>query len=100
MIFKPCRAPHLIRPTFFRFHLIFSNMSLNDTNGKAPVQERQQQPRDMNRGLVKVQPARLDDLQPRYASTIQHEQENSDAHGWYAKLSKRACLKTSNRVHN
>lgn len=75
-------------------------MSLNDTNGKAPVQEPQQHTRQSNRGLVKVQPARLDDLQPRYASTIQHEQENSDAHGWYARMSKCSFRKTENRVHN
>jgi len=37
-------------------------------------------------GLVNVQPARLADLQPRYAATIQHDDDNPDAHGWYAQL--------------
>jgi len=61
------------------------------TNGastsKAPVEEPQRHARD-DRHLVKVQPARLDDLQPRYASTIQHDQDNPEAHGWYATMSK------------
>jgi hypothetical protein len=38
---------------------------------------------------VNVQPARLGDLQPRYAATIQHDDDNPDAHSWYAQLSKR-----------
>ncbi|KAL1857149.1 hypothetical protein Plec18167_004624 [Paecilomyces lecythidis] len=36
--------------------------------------------------VVKVQPARLDDLQPRYAQRIQHSEENPEAHGWYAGM--------------
>jgi hypothetical protein len=47
-------------------------------NGKAT-----QQPH----GLVEVQPPRLSDLQPRYASTIQHDDSNPEAHGWYASFS-------------
>lgn len=71
-------------------------MSVNGaSNGKAPAQEPQQSHRP-ERGLVKVQPARLDDLQPRYASKIQHEQENSEAHGWYARLSK--CFGPGNQT--
>jgi hypothetical protein len=31
----------------------------------------------------------LRDLQPRYAATIQHDDDNPDAHSWYAQLSKR-----------
>ncbi|QKX57340.1 uncharacterized protein TRUGW13939_04452 [Talaromyces rugulosus] len=34
--------------------------------------------------LVQVQPARVEDLQPRYAQQIQHSDDNPDAHGWYA----------------
>ncbi|KAJ6115630.1 hypothetical protein N7523_006047 [Penicillium sp. IBT 18751x] len=64
-------------------------MSVNGTNGagtsKAPVGEPERHPQH-DRGLVKVQPARLDDLQPRYASTIQHDQDNPEAHGWYARM--------------
>lgn len=40
--------------------------------------------------VVKVQPARLDDLQPRYAQRIQHSEENPEAHGWYAGMSELA----------
>ncbi|PKY08480.1 stomatin family protein [Aspergillus campestris IBT 28561] len=50
-------------------------------NGKAPVRSA-----DPRTGLVNVQPARLDDLQPKYAQRIQHEEDNSAAHGWYAGL--------------
>lgn len=53
-------------------------------NGKAPARPAQQS----NSGIVNVQPARLDDLQPKYAQRIQHEEDNSAAHGWYAGLSK------------
>lgn len=62
-------------------------MSVNGAStSKAPVNEPQHD-HHPGRGLVKVQPARLEDLQPRYASTIQHDQENPEAHGWYSKLS-------------
>ncbi|KAL5049245.1 hypothetical protein BDW71DRAFT_166848 [Aspergillus fruticulosus] len=37
-------------------------------------------------GLVEVQPPRLSDLQPRYASTIEHDDSNPEAHGWYASF--------------
>ena len=63
-------------------------MSVNGTSSaKAPVRDPQQSSR-ADRGLVKVQPARLADLQPRYASTIQHDEENPEAHGWYARMSR------------
>jgi hypothetical protein len=62
-------------------------MSVNGAStSKAPVNQSEDRA-GHHRGLVKVQPARLEDLQPRYASTIQHEEENSEAHGWYARLS-------------
>lgn len=62
-------------------------MSVNGAStGKAPVQDPQSSRHDEN-GLVKVQPARLQDLQPRYASKIEHDEDNPDAHGWYAQLS-------------
>ncbi|KAJ5692929.1 hypothetical protein N7462_002352 [Penicillium macrosclerotiorum] len=63
-------------------------MSVNGaSNSKAPLQEHDNPNVARNgHGLVKVQPARLDDLQPRYASTIQHDQDNPEAHGWYARL--------------
>jgi hypothetical protein len=37
--------------------------------------------------LVNVQPARMGDLQPKYAARIQHDDDNPDAHGWYAAMS-------------
>lgn len=62
-------------------------MSVNGAStSKAPANEPEIAARH-NPGLVKVQPARLEDLQPRYASTIQHDEENPEAHGWYARLS-------------
>jgi hypothetical protein len=38
--------------------------------------------------LVNVQPARMGDLQPKYAARIEHDDDNPDAHGWYAGMSK------------
>ncbi|KAL4931113.1 slipin family protein [Aspergillus undulatus] len=48
-------------------------------NGKAPAHH-------PAHGLVDVQPPRLSDLQPKYASVIQHDGNNPDAHGWYASF--------------
>lgn len=59
-----------------------------DVNGKAPVQPPTNPARAPGAGLVNVQPARLDDLQPKYAQQIQHGEDNPDAHGWYASFSK------------
>lgn len=63
-------------------------MDVNGANGsKAPAQAPETAPRQtQHHGLVKVQPARLADLQPRYASTIEHDSENPDAHGWYSQM--------------
>jgi hypothetical protein len=44
--------------------------------------------RSQNNGTVKVQPARLEDLQPAYAQTLQHDSDNPAAHGWYASMSE------------
>lgn len=57
-----------------------------DVNGKAPAQPSgsHQNPS----GLVHVQPARLGDLQPKYAQRLEHNDDNPDAHGWYAGLSE------------
>lgn len=65
-------------------------MDVNGANsGKAPALAPETAPRQtQHHGLVKVQPARLADLQPRYASTIEHDSENPDAHGWYSQMSK------------
>jgi hypothetical protein len=49
-------------------------------NGKAPLS-------NPAGGLVNVQPPRLSDLQPKYASVIQHDDNNPEAHGWYASFS-------------
>ncbi|KAL4809970.1 hypothetical protein BDV18DRAFT_130004 [Aspergillus unguis] len=37
-------------------------------------------------GLVDVQPPRLSDLQPKYASAIQYDESSPEAHGWYASF--------------
>ncbi|GAM39674.1 hypothetical protein TCE0_034f11411 [Talaromyces pinophilus] len=51
-------------------------------NGKAP-----QTPGNVPAAsLVQVQPARVEDLQPRYAQQIKHDDDNPDAHGWYASM--------------
>lgn len=52
-------------------------------NGKAPAISPDHRSR---RDLVQVQPARLEDLQPKYAQTITHDHENPDAHSWYASF--------------
>lgn len=62
-------------------------MSANGTsNGKAPAE----QPHIPQDRLINVQPARPDDLQPKYAAKIDHDDDNPDAHGWYAGFSKLA----------
>lgn len=38
--------------------------------------------------VVSVQPARAEDLQPRYAQVIPQTADNPVAHGWYSALSK------------
>lgn len=59
-------------------------MSVNGaSNGKAPA-EQPQTPRDH---LINVQPPRMSELQPKYAQRIQHDDDNPDAHGWYAGFS-------------
>ncbi|OGM39347.1 stomatin family protein [Aspergillus bombycis] len=62
-------------------------MSAEDSvvNGKAPAQPGSHQDRGHS-GLVSVQPARLADLQPKYAQKLDHDAENAEAHGWYAGL--------------
>lgn len=38
--------------------------------------------------LINVQPPRREDLQPRYAQTLQGESEDAATHGWYGSMSK------------
>lgn len=52
-------------------------------NGKAPAHPH----RSPDHPLVEVQPPRLSDLQPKYASVIQHDDSSPEAHGWYASFS-------------
>ncbi|KAJ5647946.1 stomatin family protein [Penicillium lividum] len=63
-------------------------MSVNGATGKAPALDPEPAtvPHRGAHGLVKVQPARLSDLQPKYAAVIQHDVENPDAHGWYSQM--------------
>lgn len=44
--------------------------------------------RPSNNGLVTVQPARLEDLQPSYAQVLKHPDGDANVHGWYASMSK------------
>ncbi|DAA78247.1 TPA_exp: Uncharacterized protein A8136_4223 [Trichophyton benhamiae CBS 112371] len=66
-------------------------------NGKAPEAEREPQHQQQEAGpeasgvgfrphhdLISVQPARLDDLQPRYAQVLLPDEENPAAHSWYS----------------
>ncbi|KAJ5888560.1 hypothetical protein N7495_008601 [Penicillium taxi] len=65
-------------------------MSVNGSNSKAVLTDDLGPPHlqrlHPDHGLVNVQPARLDDLQPRYAANIQHDTDNPDAHGWYSSM--------------
>jgi hypothetical protein len=58
------------------------------SNGKAPVADTNSVGFRPSHGVVKVQPARLEDLQPKYAQRIQHSEDNPEAHGWYAGMSE------------
>jgi hypothetical protein len=58
-------------------------MSVNGaSNSKAP------EPQSPRQHMINVQPARMNELQPKYAQHIQHDDDNPDAHGWYAGFSK------------
>ena len=48
--------------------------------------------RPQKSGTVKVQPARLEDLQTAYAQTLEHDSDNPTAHGWYASMSELASF--------
>lgn len=61
-------------------------MSANGANtGKAPAPNHGH---GAHQPLVNVQPFHMSDLQPKYAHQIDHEDDNPDAHGWYAGLSE------------
>lgn len=60
--------------------------SLSPTTGKAPAHPTDHAQTHTSR-LVNVQAACLADLQPRYAQSLEHDEENPEAHGWYAGLS-------------
>ncbi|KAM5435207.1 hypothetical protein MferCBS31731_006348 [Microsporum ferrugineum] len=67
-------------------------------NGKAPAiqrdpqQQQQGEPEASGVGfrphhdLISVQPARLDDLQPRYAQVLRPDEDNPAAHSWYSSF--------------
>lgn len=61
-----------------------------NVNGKAPAQPTGSQHPHRQGQLVNVQPARLGDLQPKYAQQIDHDGDDTAAHGWYGSFSK--CL--------
>jgi len=57
------------------------------TNGKAP--EQPEASTDIGfrpQPLVKVQPARLEDLQPSYAQVMRHDEGTDAGHSWYASM--------------
>ena len=56
-------------------------------NGKAPA-EQTSSSRNAQGQLVSVQPARVSDLQPKYAQQISHDGDDTAAHGWYGSFSK------------
>lgn len=56
------------------------------TSGTGFKPQQQQQPQQQN-GMVKVQPARLDDLQPSYARVLSPETV-APAHSWYSSMSR------------
>jgi hypothetical protein len=59
------------------------------TNGHVASGKAAQPPiQQLPSSLVLVQPARAEDLQPSYAQQIKHNQDNPDAHSWYASFSK------------
>jgi hypothetical protein len=115
LLFKPCSSP-LVRISIFHHSCTPSSLELSSldsidslhphrsiipnllstlhseimsvnggSTGKASVHGPSS---SRHQGLVNVQPARLGDLQPRYAARIQHDDDNPDAHGWYAQMSK------------
>lgn len=58
-----------------------------DVNGKGPARTPEHRLPPIE-GLVKVQPARKEDLQPSYAQQIQHDVDDAASHGWYASFSE------------
>lgn len=60
-------------------------MSVNGAGtSKAPAPHRG----GTHQPLVDVQPFHISDLQPKYAHQIDHDDDNPDAHGWYAGMSE------------
>lgn len=61
-------------------------------NGKAPAPASGFKPSAggpgaSNGGIIKVQPPRREDLQPAYAQTLQGDNDDAAAHGWYGSMS-------------
>ncbi|KAI4216364.1 MAG: hypothetical protein LQ351_001374 [Letrouitia transgressa] len=60
-------------------------------NGKAPAPASGFKPSAggpgaSNGGIIKVQPPRREDLQPAYAQTLQGDNDDAAAHGWYGSM--------------
>jgi hypothetical protein len=60
-----------------------ASTGLASTNGKAPAANPERR-----EPLINVQPPRLEELQPKYAQHIDHDQDNPETHGWYASFSR------------
>lgn len=61
-----------------------------NANGKAPAERSGLPPSHHHTGTVKVQPASVSDLQPKYAQQLKYDTDQAAEHSWYASLSK--CL--------
>lgn len=59
-----------------------------NTNSKAPVEQSDHLATHHRGGAVQVQPARVSDLQPKYAQQLDYDSDQSAEHTWYASLSK------------
>lgn len=60
-----------------------------DLNGKSPARTPERRLKNVgNEMLVKVQPARVEDLQPKYAQQLRHEGDDTASHGWYSSFSE------------
>ena len=104
-LLKTLRFPLLVFVLYLTFSCSFRSISLvnllhtpeicplTDKPWKSPAQDSPSTPRHHHdRSLINVQPARMGDLQPKYAARIQHDDDNPDAHGWYAGMSKFALI--------
>jgi erythrocyte band 7 integral membrane protein len=63
-----------------------TSATMNDINGKAPINGASNVAARLDEPLVKVQPPRREDLQPSYARVIQADDADADTNGWYGAM--------------